>query len=342
MDKLKSRALIIGCASTGLSVNEVQLFSKMNPWGLILFKRNCESPDQIRQLIKSFRAAVGRADAPVFVDQEGGRVQRLGPPHWRKYPEARALGHLYNINPALALRTARNLGRLMAQELEEVGFTSDCLPVLDVPQPGAHDVIGNRAYEVRPERIMVLANAHMAGLMDGGILPVMKHIPGHGRASVDSHHGLPAVTASRMDLESIDFVPFTGLAHCPMAMTAHVIYAAIDPDAPATLSRKVVRHVIRRVIGFNGLLITDDLSMKALSGSMAEKAARAYEAGCDMLLHCNGVIEEMEEVAACAVEINAKTARRAKAALKLKRKPQPFDEKQALGDLEAIMSTQRA
>ena len=320
----------------------MRFFSKVNPWGLILFKRNCETPDQIRELIKSFRAAVGRADAPVFVDQEGGRVQRLGPPHWRKYPEVRALGQLYNINPGLALRTSRNIGRLMAQELDDAGFTASCLPVLDVPQHGAHDVIGNRAYDMRPERIIVLAHAHMAGLMEGGILPVMKHIPGHGRAGVDSHHGLPIVKASRLDLESIDFVPFTGLANCPMAMTAHVIFSSIDPEVPATLSRKVVRHVIRRVIGFNGLLMTDDLSMKALSGSFTQKAAQAYEAGCDMLLHCNGMMAEMEEVAAAAIEISAKTARRAKAALKLKRKPQAFDEKQALGDLEAIMSSHKA
>ncbi len=329
----------MGCASLSLTNHETQFFSKVKPWGLILFKRNCEHPDQIRELIKSFRAAVGRVDAPVFVDQEGGRVQRLGPPHWRKYPDVRALGQLYSINPGLALRTARNLGRLMAQELHDVGFTASCLPVLDVPQQGAHDVIGNRAYDMRPERIIVLAQAHMAGLMDGGILPVMKHIPGHGRAGVDSHHALPVVTASRLDLESVDFVPFTGLANCPMAMTAHVIFSSIDPAMPATLSRKVVRHVIRRVIGFNGLLITDDLSMKALSGTFAQKAAQAYDAGCDMLLHCNGVMAEMEKLAAAAAEINPKTARRAKTALKFKRKPQPFDEKQALGDLEAIMSS---
>ena len=317
----------------------MQFFRNVDPWGLILFKRNCETPDQIRELVASFRSAVGRADAPVFVDQEGGRVQRLGPPNWRAYPEARALGQLYSLNPGLALRTARNLGRLMAQELSDAGFTASCLPVLDVPQPGAHNVIGNRAYDLRAERIIVLANAHSAGLLEGGILPVMKHIPGHGRAGVDSHHNLPIVSTSRLDLESVDFVPFAGLASLPMAMTAHVVYSSIDPERPATLSRKVVRHVIRRVIGFNGLLLTDDLSMKALNGTFAQKATLAYDAGCDMLLHCNGVMEEMEEVAAASIEINAKTARRAKAALKLKRKPQPFDEKQALGDLEAIMSS---
>jgi beta-N-acetylhexosaminidase len=334
---LKIRALIIGCAGTELTPDEVRLFSDINPWGLILFKRNCESPDQIQSLIKSFRTAVARSDAPVFVDQEGGRVQRLGPPHWRKYPEARKFGSLYQINPALALRTARNVGRLMAQDLFDLGFTSTCLPVLDVPQAGAHDVIGNRAYDARPDRVMALARSHVAGLMEGGILPVMKHIPGHGRSMVDSHHDLPIVTASRMELETQDFVPFTGFADCPMAMTAHVVYQSIDPDLPGTLSRKVVRHAIRRVIGFNGLLMTDDLSMKALQGSLGQKAQMAYDAGCDMLLHCNGVIDEMREVAEHAQLLSVKTARRAKAALKLRRKPQPFDEKQALSDLEAVM-----
>ena len=335
---MKIRAFISGCAGTALSKDETQFFAKFNPWGLILFKRNCEAPDQVRSLIASFRKVVGRPDAPVFVDQEGGRVQRIGPPHWHKYPEARKFGSLYQINPGLALRAARNIGRLMASELYDLGFTSSCLPVLDVPQPGAHDVIGNRAYDTRAERIMILANAHVAGLMEGGILPVMKHVPGHGRSLVDSHHNLPVVTASRLDLETGDFVPFTALADLPMAMTAHVIYQALDADNPATLSRKIVRHVIRKVIGFNGLLMTDDLSMKALSGSLAQKSQMAYAAGVDMLLHCSGVLAEMEEVGAAAAELSAKTARRAKAALKLRRKPQPFDEKQAVADLEALMT----
>jgi len=318
------------------------LFGKYRPWGLILFKRNVESPDQIRKLIADFRKAVDRADAPVFIDQEGGRVQRLQPPIWRKYPEARALGNLYAMNPGLALRTARNLGRLMAQELHDLDITSTCLPVLDVPQAGAHDVIGNRAYGMRPEQIIVLARAHMAGLMDGGILPVMKHIPGHGRSMVDSHHNLPVVDAPRIELENVDFIPFTGLSDCPMAMTAHVVYTAIDADNPATLSRKIIRHVVRKVIGFNGLLITDDFSMKALPGTHTQKAQAAYDAGNDMLLHCNGVLEEMEEVGSAAIELSPKTARRAKAALKQKRKPQPFDEKQALADLHALTETQQA
>jgi len=336
--KLKIRAFISGCAGTVVTDDEARFFAEFNPWGLILFKRNCEAPEQIRSLIASYRKAVDRPDAPVFVDQEGGRVQRIGPPVWRKYPEARKFGNLYQINPSLALRAARNIGRLMASELYDLGFTSSCLPVLDVPQSDSHDVIGNRAYDTRQERIIILANAHIAGLMEGGILPVMKHVPGHGRALVDSHHDLPMVTASRHDLEHSDFVPFTALADLPMAMTAHVIYHAIDAQNPATLSRKIVRHVIRKVIGFNGLLITDDLSMKALSGSFAQKSQMAYDAGVDMLLHCNGVMAEMREVGLAATELSPKTARRAKAALKLRRKPQPFDEKQAVDDLEALMT----
>ncbi|MBG1231619.1 beta-N-acetylhexosaminidase [Aestuariivirga litoralis] len=336
---MKTRAYITGCAGPQLQANEAKLFEKYLPWGLILFKRNCESPDQIRQLIADFRKAVGRSDAPIFIDQEGGRVQRLGPPTWRKYPEARALGNLYNINPGLALRAARNMGRLMAQELYALNITSTCLPVLDVPQAGAHDVIGGRAYGLRPEMIIVLARAHMAGLMDGGVLPVMKHIPGHGRSMVDSHHNLPIVSATRLELENIDFIPFTGLSDCPMAMTAHVVFQSIDPDNPATLSRKIIRHVVRKVIGFQGLLMTDDLSMKALGGTHAQKAVAAYEAGVDMLLHCNGVFEEMEEIGANAIELTPKTARRAKVALKVRRKPQRFDEKQAMADLNALTET---
>ena len=339
---MKTRAYISGCAGAHLRADEARLFEKYRPWGLILFKRNCETPDQIRQLIADFRKAVGRADAPVFIDQEGGRVQRIGPPIWRKYPEARAFGNLYNMNPGLALRTARHAGRLMAQDLYDLGITSTCVPVLDVPQPGTHDVIGNRAYGMRPEQIIVLARAHIAGLMEGGVLPVMKHVPGHGRSMVDSHHNLPVVDATRLDLESVDFIPFTGMSDCPMAMTAHVVYTAIDPENPATLSRKIVRHVVRKVIGFQGLLMTDDLSMKALPGSHSQKAKAAYDAGVDMLLHCNGVLEEMQEVGASAIELTPKTARRAKAALKLKRKPQPFDEKQAQADLDALSETRPA
>jgi beta-N-acetylhexosaminidase len=277
----------------------------------------------------------------VFIDQEGGRVQRLGPPsnYWRKYPQARAYGELYAANPLLALRTARHIGRLMAEDLIEAGITADCLPVLDVPQQGSHDVIGNRAYSLNIEHVMALARAHTAGFIDGGVLPVIKHIPGHGRSEVDSHHDLPVVTASRTELEKTDFPPFAAFADAPMAMTAHVIYTAIDKTAPATLSRKVVKSVIREAIGFRGLLMTDDLSMKALSGTLAEKCEKALHAGCDMLLHCNGVLNEMQQVAAAAGDLKGKALRRARAALKSARKPQVFDKKAALKDWEMIVST---
>lgn len=334
------RSFISGCATVALSLEETHFFKTTNPWGLILFKRNCESPDQIRNLTAQFRAAVGRKDAPVFIDQEGGRVQRLGPPsnHWRKYPAAAEYGKQYDRCPSLALHSARSIGRLMADDLTEIGITASCLPVLDVPQPGAHDVIGSRAYSMKPEQIMTLSRAHTVGLMEGGVLPVMKHIPGHGRAEVDSHHDLPVVKAPRVELERVDFLPFVAFADCPMAMTAHVIYEALDRDHPATLSRKIIKNVVRKLIGFDGLLITDDLSMKALKGTFTEKANMALGAGCDMLLHCSGVMSEMEEVAAAAAPLAGKSMRRAKQALKAKRKPLPYDKKQALNDLEAILT----
>jgi beta-N-acetylhexosaminidase len=337
---MKIRSFISGCEGLHLSAAETTFFREQNPWGLILFKRNCETPLQLKSLTSAFREAVGRKDAPVFIDQEGGRVQRLGPPsnYWRKYPQARAYGELYAKSPLAALRAARHIGRLMAEDLIEAGITADCLPVLDVPQEGAHDVIGNRAYSLNIEHVMALARAHTAGFMDGGVLPVMKHIPGHGRSEVDSHHNLPVVTASRAELERTDFPPFAAFADAPMAMTAHVIYTAIDKTAPATLSKKVVKSVIREAIGFRGLLMTDDLSMKALSGTLAEKCEKALHAGCDMLLHCNGVLSEMQQVAAAAGELKGKALRRARAALKSARKPQVFDKRAALKDWEMIVS----
>lgn len=333
-------AFISGCAATTLSAEETKFFERVSPWGLILFKRNCESPEQIIALTAQFRSAVDRKDAPVFIDQEGGRVQRLGPPNnaWRKYPAASEFGKLYERCPILAYRTARHCGRLMAEDLYDIGITSSCLPVLDIPQPGAHDVIGSRAYATRPEHVISLARLHVAGLMEGGILPVMKHIPGHGRSLVDSHHDLPVVTAPRTALEQLDFMPFAALADCPMAMTAHVVYSALDPQNPATLSRKIIKDVIRKTLNFTGLLMTDDLSMKALGGSFAEKAHKALDAGCDILLHCNGILAEMEEVGAHAGELEGKAMRRAKQALKARRKPLPFDKKAALKDLEAILT----
>lgn len=332
-------AFISGCAGTGLSPPEIEFFGSTRPWGLILFKRNCETPDQVKSLTAAFRNAVGRKNAPVFVDQEGGRVQRLGPPSnsWRKYPAARRYGELYDRDPVSALRAARQVGRLMARDLLDVGITANCLPVLDVPQPGSHEIVGDRAYNFAVERVVALARAHVAGMLDGGVLPVMKHIPGHGRATADSHLALPVVEASREELESTDFVPFAALAELPMAMTAHVVYTALDRENPATLSKKIINRIIRKSIGFGGLLMTDDLSMKALSGTFAEKVGRALGAGCDIVLHCNGHLDEMKEVAAAAGELKGKSLARAKAALKFVRGPRRFDEKAALKDLDLVV-----
>ena len=332
-------AFISGCAGPALSTAERDFFARANPWGLILFKRICETPEQLKALTSAFRAAVGRKNAPVFIDQEGGRVQRLGPPSnaWRRYPAARAYGEAFNASALTGLRAARNVGRLMAEDLIAAGITANCVPVLDVPQPGAHEIVGNRAYSDRIEAIMALARAHAAGFAEGGVLPVIKHIPGHGRARADSHLELPVVDARRAELEAVDFPPFAAMADAPMAMTAHVVYTAIDKAAPATLSKKVISGVIRKQIGFRGLLMTDDLSMKALSGSYAEKTRRALEAGCDIVLHCNGQLDQMEEVAAAAGALKGRALSRAKAALRMARKPQPFDRSQALKDLEAVL-----
>ncbi|MEY3082533.1 MAG: beta-hexosaminidase NagZ [Pseudomonadota bacterium] len=332
-------AFISGCSGPVLSTAERDFFARTNPWGLILFKRNCETPEQLKRLTGDFRDAVGRKNAPVFIDQEGGRVQRLGPPSnaWRRYPAARAYGDAFNASALAGLRAARNVGRLMAEDLIAAGITANCVPVLDVPQPGAHEIVGNRAYSDRIEAIMALARSHAAGFADGGVLPVIKHIPGHGRARADSHLELPVVDATRAELEAVDFPPFAAMADAPMAMTAHVVYTAIDKTAPATLSRKVISSVIRKQIGFRGLLMTDDLSMKALTGSYAEKTRGALDAGCDIVLHCNGDMAQMEEVAAAAGALKGKALSRARAALKAARKPQPFDRKMALRDLEVVL-----
>jgi beta-N-acetylhexosaminidase len=334
------KSFISGCAGPELTTAERTFFAETQPWGLILFQRNCVSPEQLRKLATDFRAIVKRKDAPVLIDQEGGRVQRMKPeanPVWPNYPSAAQYGKLYARDPMHALRTARNIGRLMANDLVEAGISVNCLPVLDVPQEGSHAVISDRAYGTDPAIILALSRSHVAGFMDGGILPVMKHIPGHGRAKVDSHKELPVVNADRATLEAFDFHCFAGFADCPMAMTAHVVYQAIDPLRPATLSARVLRDVVRKQIGFAGLLMSDDLSMQALGGSFGDRAHAALDAGCDVVLHCNGVMAEMVEVAKAAIPLKGKAMARAKAALRQKRKAIPFDERTAKRDLEYIM-----
>jgi len=319
-------AAIFGCSGTVLTAREAAFFRDVAPFGFILFRRNVESPDQVKALVEALRETVGRADAPVMIDQEGGRVQRLGPPHWPVYPPGRVYGAVRSDDPLLAQAFARLGARLMADDLHRLGINVDAVPVLDVPQPGAHDVIGDRAYGTTADRIATLGRAAAEGLLAGGVLPIIKHIPGHGRAMADSHLNLPVVEASAEALSEVDFAPFRNLSDMPMAMTAHVIYTAIDPRHPATTSRRVVRQVIRESIGFDGLLMSDDLSMKALSGTFAQRTRRSLAAGCDVVLHCNGDMDEMVEIADAARPLAAKGRQRAAAALaRIPRRVEPLD-----------------
>ena len=264
---MTSSAFIAGCAGPVLGADEAAFFRAARPWGFILFKRNCESPEQIRRLTDALRETVGWR-APILIDQEGGRVQRLGPPQWPAYPTGRTYGDVFARDREAGLAAARLGARLMAADLLALGIDVDCLPVLDVPVEGAHDVIGHRAYGVTPDVVSVLGRAAAAGLLDGGVLPVIKHVPGHGRAGVDSHLALPVVETDRATLETTDFPPFRDAADLPLAMTAHVVYTAIDAADPATTSKRVIDEVIRVFIGFDGCLMSDDVSMQALSGKI--------------------------------------------------------------------------
>ena len=317
-------AAIYGCSGHRLTEDERAFFAGARPWGFILFRRNIDSPEQVRALTAELRDSISDADAPILIDQEGGRVQRMGPPHWPKYPPAEA--YLKATGDPLAARELVRLGaRLMAHDLRSVGITVDCAPVLDVPVPGAHDIIGDRAWAQDPETVAQLGRAAAEGLLAGGVLPVIKHMPGHGRAFADSHHALPVVHADLATLDGWDFAPFKALSDMPLAMTAHVVFDAVDPKHPATTSRKAVK-LMRKELGFAGLIMTDDLSMKALSGSLGERARAALKAGCDVVLHCNGDLEEMREVAEEVGKLKGKAGRRAAAALaRIVSEPEPLD-----------------
>jgi beta-N-acetylhexosaminidase len=308
------RAFITGLAGTTLTPAERAFLRESEPWGLIVFKRNIDTPAQVLALVSSFRDAVGR-NAPVLVDQEGGRVQRLAPPHWPAYPAGAAYGRVYDRDPALARKAAYQGARLIAADLTAVGIDVDCLPIADVPVSGANSVIGDRAYGETPEKVAALSRAVADGLLAGGVLPVLKHIPGHGRATADSHHGLPVVETDDATLDRTDFAAFRPLNDLPLGMTAHVVYTAIDPIAPATTSVTLVRDVIRGRLGFRGLLMGDDISMGALSGSIEARSRAAIAAGCDVVLHCNGELAEMQAVASAVPALAGPAAQRADAAL---------------------------
>lgn len=300
-------ALVLGCEGTALTAAEREFFRDANPLGFILFRRNIDHPDQVRALVADLRDSVGR-HAPVLIDQEGGRVARLRGPHWPELPAARAVGDIPDATAAT--RAAWLHGRLLAGMLADLGIDVDCAPVADVPVPGAHDVIGDRAFAMEPSRVAVLAGAQAAGLMAGGVLPVVKHLPGHGRAFADSHKELPVVATPRQALDAWDFAPFRTLSGLPAGMVAHVVYSDIDPALPASVSAHVIASIIRGHIGFDGLLFSDDLSMQALSGTVGQRAGAVLAAGCDIALHCNGQMAEMRDVVDNARPMNAAAHRR--------------------------------
>ena len=333
------RSAILGCAGLELSEDERRFFGEANPLGFILFERNCREPRQVRDLVTALRVAVGRADAPVLIDQEGGRVARLGPPHWWAPPPPARFGELAARDLEAAVEAARLNARLVACDLQALGITLDCAPLADVPDARGHGVIGDRAFSAQPDRVAALARAWCQGLLEGGVLPVIKHIPGHGRARQDSHRRRPVVEAARDELRRRDFAPFKALSHMPWAMTAHVVYSAIDADAPATVSPLVIAEVIRGEIGFDGVLLSDDLSMAALSGSLAARTRAALAAGCDLVLHCTGEVSEMAEVAEAAGPLSAASQGRLERAAAALRPASDVEPAALLERLQRLLST---
>jgi beta-N-acetylhexosaminidase len=311
---MSASAAIYGCQGTALLEEERSFFREVKPFGFILFARNCADPEQIRSLCVALRETIEDGSAPILIDQEGGRVARLKPPHWRVRPPVGRFGVMHKTDPVAAREAAYLDARLIAEDLRELGINVDCAPVLDVPVRGAHDIIGDRAYSDDVRVVIELGRAAIEGFLEGGVLPVVKHIPGHGRAEADSHKALPHVYASGDELSAQDFVPFRSLNFAPLAMTAHVVYEALDTQRPATTSPKIVRDVIRGEIGFDGFLMSDDISMNALSGPIGERAKAALFAGCDAVLHCNGRMDEMKEMSEIVPPLSEKSLHRAETA----------------------------
>lgn len=309
-----AKNFICGVEGLALTNAERDFLAKEKPYGVILFARNIDNPVQVSALNKEIKELLDHPYASILIDQEGGRVARMRPPHWRAYPTGKYFADIAANDPERARQAVLVNALLIAEELRAVGFTTDCAPLADVLAPECHDVIGDRAFGETPEQVAFLAGAQAEGLLAGGILPVLKHIPGHGRATSDSHHELPTVTASLEELEACDFLPFRALRAIPLGMTAHIVYTALDAQHCATQS-PVVINFIRNDIGFDGLLMTDDLSMKALGGSFEERTERSLEAGCDLALHCNGTMAEMKAVASRCAWLDGDVLRRAQAAL---------------------------
>lgn len=333
--KAAPRAVVVGIAGPRLSGEERALFAAAPPLGVILFARNVESPDQMRALTGEIRAALGRADAPIWIDQEGGRVARLRPPHWPAYYPARAIGAL---DGGAAQRAAFLQARLIADDLAALGIDVDCHPCIDIAVSGAHDVIGDRAFSDDPGIVADLGRAACEGLLAGGVLPVIKHLPGHGRATADSHVALPVVDAPLDLLAASDFVPFEALSDMPIAMTAHVVYTAIDGAAPLTLSANGIAEIVRGRLGFDGVLVSDDLNMQALSGTLPERAAAALAAGCDLALHCSGRIDELQSLLPGVPVLDGEAAARWKLAASRRPPALSFDRAAARDELEMLLA----
>lgn len=339
---MRPLATIFGLSGPKLSSGEKAFFRDANPWGFILFARNVETPDQVRGLCASLRDCVGR-DALIFIDQEGGRVRRLRPPHWPEYPSAQKLAQVYRIDRAKGLRVCYLHHRLMAHDLRRIGITADCAPVLDLPIEGADPIISDRAFGDNTRSIISMAHAAMAGLVTGGVAPVIKHIPGHGRATVDSHKELPRITDSKAVLKATDFLPFAALHDAPMAMTAHAVFECSDPKNPVTTSKTALTELIRKDIGFDGLLMSDDLDMRALhtgrmDGNLTALTHKALAAGCDIALQCSGEMPNMVKVAAGAITLQGKAAERAFVADHCAASETKLDAKSARAEYDALLA----
>jgi len=325
---------IFGCAGKNLTPEEITFFKKLNPFGFILFARNCDSPAQLRALVTQLQDALGRKPL-IFIDQEGGRVARLKPPHWRAVPAAARITALRKTDFFAAQQAVYWNARLIAAELADLGIHADCAPLADVPAPGSHDIIGDRAFSDDPMEVSILAREQSRGLLDGGVLPVLKHIPGHGRALVDSHESLPVVDSPLELLQRTDFIPFRALNDLPLGMTAHIVYNALDSKAPATLSPKVINY-IRTEIGFDGMLMSDDLSMKALKADFGTLTRQTLKSGCDLVLHCNGKMDEMQTIADAIEPLSKPAQRRAEQALNYLHTPLTFNQEEAMEAVERV------
>ncbi|RKE84989.1 beta-N-acetylhexosaminidase [Rhizobium sp. AG855] len=332
-----AKAMILGCLGQRLTADEKAFYRDEQPWGFILFGRNIGEAEQVKDLVAEMRETVGGRNAPVLIDQEGGRVQRIREPIAPRYPSGAELGAVYDADAERGLRAAWLMSRLHAFDLYRLGINVDCLPVLDVPIAGASNVIGNRAYSNDPHVVALMGQAAADGLKAGGVLPVMKHIPGHGRGMADSHHDLPVVTVPRAELEAHDFVPFKALANELMGMSCHVVYTDIDPDFPASTSRIVTEEIIRKAIGFEGLLMSDDISMNALQGTIGERAVR-IAAALDVVLHCHGHMDEMQAVAAAVSELSGKARARADAVEAAFTASDDADEQALRDEFETLMA----